>query len=255
MHEVWTIARLSFLEGVRHRLHHGILIFVILMLLAASALASVTMGRTQMLLLDLGLGLLALVLNLVAIVFTIQSVQQEKDNRTLYLILTRLDARAPYIWGKLLGVGMLLLAQAAAMGLALFALARFFGPFFAASFWQAVFTSFLEAWVVAAVALVFAQASSFFLALVLTLGVDVAGRFVSVIAHLAERSDVWLVKGFAHLALIALPHLEAINLRDAAGYVPAYAWSLCAEAAGYALGAIMAWTMLAAWIFARRNLA
>ena len=248
------IARLVLLEGLRNRLHHGILAFAALMLLAAVALASVTMGRTEMLVLDLGLGLLSLLLQLVAIVFTIQIVQQEKENRTLYLLLTRLVRRWPYVLGKALGVGGVLAAQAAGMGLLLFLLARFFGAFDTLSYAQAVAATFLEAWIVAAVALVFAQSSSFFLAVLFTLGVDVAGHFHSVIAHLGARAELVAARALARLASWALPDLEAVNLRDLAGLAPLGAadwWQLVL----YALFVVATWTALAIAVFSRRNLA
>ncbi len=254
MRAVWDIARLVLLEGLRNRLHHGILAFAALMLLAAVALASVTMGRTEMLVLDLGLGVLALFLQLVAVVFTIQIVQQEKENRTLYLLLTRLAQRWPYMLGKSLGVGGVLAVQAAGMGVLLFLLARFFGVFDALSYVQAVAATFLEAWIVAATALVFAQSSSFFLAVLFTIGVDVAGHFHSIIAHLGARAELALARWLAKLATWALPDLESVSVRDLAGIAPLAAadwWQLMA----YAGLTVAAWTALAIAIFSRRNLA
>ena len=248
------IARLVLLEGLRNRLHHGMLAFAVLMLLAAVALAAVTMGRTEMLVLDLGLGLLSLLLQLIAIVFTIQVMQQEKENRTLYLLVTRLVHRWPYVLGKALGVGALLALQAAGMGALLFLLARFFGAFDVFSYAQAVAATFLEAWIVAATALVFAQSSSFFLAVLFTIGVDVAGHFHSIIAHLATRAEISAARAFARLAAWLLPNLEAVNLRDIAGIAPLGAaewWQLML----YALFVVAAWTALAIAMFARRNLA
>jgi len=100
MISIFHIARMTFSEALRNKIMYGVLLFLAIMLVAATALASVTMGRTELMILDLGLGGISILANLTAIVITIQSLQQEKESRTLYVLLTRLPTRWQYIIGK-----------------------------------------------------------------------------------------------------------------------------------------------------------
>jgi len=248
------IARLTFVEMVRNRILYGVFAFVVILLLVSAALASVTMGRTELMIHDMGLGLISILANLTAIVFVIQSLQQDRDNRNLYVLLTRLPARSHYMLGKFAGVAAVQAGLVVLMYLALAALVRVFGSIHWLSSVQAALATILESWMVAAVALVFAQTSSLFLAVLLTLSVDVAGRFTSVIHDLGQHSNQAFVKGLSALAYYVLPNLEGVNLRGDAGYVVSYAGSRLAHVLGYGLAETALLVAVACWIFSRRNL-
>ena len=245
---------LSWTESIRNKIAYGVLTFVVILLLAVSAIASVTMGRIEMMITDMGLGLVSIMLNLMAILFTIQSIQQEKEGRTLYVLLTRLSGRWQYIAGKFVGLAVILALQAALMLGLLALLISVFGEIFWISYLQAALALVLEAWVVSAIAILFSQASSLFLAILLTLAVDIAGRFVSVINHLAIQLDGNAAAYFVKAVALTLPDLESINLNSDAGYIGYYAWGHVAQVGGYALIECIVLLTLSCIIFQRRNL-
>ena len=102
------LARLSFIEAVRNRIAYGVLVFLAVLLATAALISSVTMGRTQMLILDLGLSGISILGNLMAMLFAIQSLQQERDSRALYVLLIRLPRRWHYVLGKFAGLAAVL---------------------------------------------------------------------------------------------------------------------------------------------------
>jgi len=248
------IARLSFSEAIRNKITYGVLAFVTMLLLASATLASVTMGRTELMIIDLGLGAISIMANLMAIIFTIQTLQQEKEGRTLYVLLTRLESRWHYIGGKYLGLCAVLGLQVVIMCLLLGGLASVFGSFHWLSFLQATGATVLEVWLVIAIAMIFAQTSSLFLALLLTLCVDLAGRFTTVIHNLGAQSDNPTLRHLTEVMYYALPNLEKVNLRNGAGYLEGFSWSQVATILGYGASEIALLTLLAMWIFQRRNL-
>ncbi len=254
MNAVLEIARLSFAEAVRNKIAYGVLVFVVLLLLASATLASVTMGRTELMIIDLGLGAISIMANLMAIVFTIQTLQQEKEGRTLYVLLTRLERRWHYMVGKYLGLCAVLGIQVLAMCLLLGGLAALFGDFHWVSFVQASLVTVLEVWLVVAIAMIFAQTSSLFLALLLTLCVDLAGRFTTVIHNLGAQSESVVLRRLTEVAYYALPNLERVNLRNGAGYVAGFDGQQVAVVVGYAASEITLLVLIAAWLFQRRNL-
>ncbi len=254
MNGVYQIARLTFTEMIRNRILYGALAFVVLLLLAATALAAVTMGRTELMIQDIGLGMISLLANLTAIVFVIQSLQQDRENRNLYVLLTRLNGRSAYVLGKFFGVAAVLAALVALMYLALATIIAIFGGIYWASSVQAALATIIEAWMVTGIALVFAQTSSLFLSVLLTLSVDVAGRFTSVIHDLGQHAGHGAAKALSVVMYYALPNLEAVNLRADAGYIPSYSVGHLAHVLAYGVAETAFLVALACWIFNRRNL-
>ncbi|RMH21363.1 MAG: hypothetical protein D6698_02905 [Gammaproteobacteria bacterium] len=254
MHSIHMIARLSFIEMLRNKVLYGILAFVIIMLLVATALASVTMGRTELMIQDLGLGMISIIANLTAILFVIQSLQQDRTNRNLYILLMRIDNRALYLLGKFLGIATILSALILAMYFLLALMILPFGQIHWVSSFQACLATVLEVWIVIALALVFAQTSSLFLSVLLTVAVDIAGRFTSVIHDLGQQSASPILKTLSQVMYYLLPNLEAVNLRNDAGYIAFYAWDRFAHLWLYGLVETALLISIACWIFSRRNL-
>ncbi len=254
MHAILNIARLSFADAIRNKIAYGVLTFLLLLLATASALASVTMGRTELMVMDLGLGGISLLGNFMAIILTIQSLQQERESRTLYILLTRLQGRWAYLLGKFLGLAAVLSLQIILMCVMLAGCIAVFGHIYWLSFAQACVTTLFEIYLVIAIALLFAQSSSLFLAMLFTLAVDIAGRFTFVIRQLGEQSDNPSIHAFTQAAYYLLPNLEAINLRDQAGYIAQVPWEDMARMMLYSSSEIAWILLLTSLIFTRKNI-
>lgn len=254
MNAIIEIAKLTFSDAIRNKIFHGVFTFLIVMFATSAALASVTMGRSEMMVLDLGLGGISILVNLMAIVITIQTLQQERETRTLYVLLTRLSARWQYIAGKFLGLAVVLALQVLIMTALLGLCIGFFGSIYWVSFLQACFIIILESWLVICIALLFAQSSSLFLAVLFTLAVDIAARFTFVIRQLGEQSDNQLLQYITQAMYYALPNLEAVNLRNQAGSIPSYDFNVIANITLYSLSEIALLLCIASFIFSKRNL-
>ena len=255
MRSIIHIARLTFSEALRNKVMYAVLAFLIIMLLTSSALASVTMGRTELMVLDLGMGGISILANLMAIVITIQSLQQEKESRTLYVLLTRLASRWKYIAGKFIGLAMVLGGLVLLMCALLAGLIYSFGSVYPFSLLQACLSTILETWLVIAVAMLFAQTSSLFLAILLTLCVDIAGRFTTVIYQFGQQSDSSSLRVLTEVMYYALPNLESVNLRNSAGYIQSYTSEQLMHVFTYGFVEIAFLLALIAYVFERRNLA
>jgi len=255
MQAVIEIAKLSFADAIRNKVAYGVFAFLVALLATASLLASVTMGRTELMVLDLGLGGVSILGNLMAIILTVQSLQQERESRTLYVLMTRLQGRWKYLVGKFLGLAAVLGLQVLVMSLLLAGCIAFFGSIYWLSFVQACVVTLFEVWMVIAIALLFAQSSSLFLAVLLTLSVDVAGRFAFVIRQLGEQSEQLALQWVTQVMYALLPNLDAVNLRSQAGYMDALPWSELLHTTTYAISEIALILMVASLLFERRNLA
>ncbi len=248
------IARMSFLDALRNRMLYGVFVFVVLLLLAALAIATVTMGRTELLLLDLGMGAISLIANLMAIVFAVQSLQQEHAERTLYVLLTRLPSRGWYIVGKFIGLAAVLGGLVVLMWVLLCLLVAFFGDVYWTSVMQALAATLIEICMVLAIGLVFAHASSLFLGILLTFTADIAGRFTTTIHQFSAQADQPLMRGLGEGVYYLLPNLEAVNLRNGAGDIASFGSERMMGVLMYGSLEIALLLAVSAFVFSRRNL-
>ncbi|MDQ6969995.1 MAG: hypothetical protein Q9M16_05775 [Mariprofundus sp.] len=254
MYQIFEIAHLTFSDAIRNRISYGVFVFLIIIITTSIALASVTMGRTELMILDLGLGAISILGNLMAIVITIQTLQQEKENRTLYVLITRLDGRWKYLLGKFCGLAAVLGLQIIAM-CALLALSILpFGDIYWLSFIQASIATVIEIWLVIAIAMLFAQSSSLFLAILFTVSVDITGRFTSVIQQFGEQASSTALRGLTETMFYILPNLEAVNLRNGAGYIESFPAAQFANVIMYGASEIAFLLFIGMIIFERRNL-
>jgi len=255
MNPIFEIARMTFADAIRNKIFYGAFAFLIILFFTAAALASVTMGRTELMISDLGLGAVSILGNLMAVIITIQSLQQERESRALYVLITRLQQRWKYLAGKLIGLSAVLGLQVIFMCAILALCIAFFGQIYWQSFFQACIATIFEIWIVIAVALLFSQTSSLFLAILLTLSVDIAGRFTFTIRQLGEQSDNPALQLITQAMYYLLPNLESVNLRNQAGYIPSYEWSEFIQILSYSCSEIFLIFALCCIIFNRKNLA
>lgn len=255
MSPIFEIAKMTFADAIRNKIFYGAFIFLIILFFISAALASVTMGRTELMISDLGLGGISILGNLMAIIITIQSLQQERESRTLYVLITRLEKRWKYLAGKLIGISAVLGIQIILMCAMLALCIALFGHIYWQSFLQACITTMFEIWIVVAIALLFSQTSTLFLAILLTLAVDIAGRFTFTIRQLGDQSDNSVLQAITQAMYYVLPNLEAVNLRNQAGYIPFYEWDEFAQILGYSCIEIMLIFVLSSIVFNRKSLA
>ena len=254
MKQILEIAKLTFADAIRNKIAYGVLAFLVIILATSVALASVTMGRTELMILDLGLGAISILGNLMAIIITIQALQQEKENRTLYVLIPRLDNRWKYLLGKFIGLAAILGLQILIMSILLSICILPFGDIYWISFIQACVLTIVEVWLIIAIAMLFAQSSSLFLAILLSLAVDITGRFTSTIKEFGNQAESELLHWITEGMFYALPNLEAINLKNGAGYINSYSFDTITGMLAYSFCEIGVLLLLCIFVFERKNL-
>lgn len=248
------IAKFTFQDALRNHANYGVFAFLIFILATATLLATVTMGNTALMISDIGLGSISIIANLIAIIITIQSLQDEKNNRTLYILLTRLDHRWQYLTGKFLGLSAMLAIQVIVMFTILAAAILPFEQIQWLSYWQACLTTILEIAMLIALAMLLSQSSSLFLAILFTFCIDVAGRFTFSIQQFGEQSGIASLKFITTMIYYILPNFEALNFRNDAAYIEQFPWSQLFQCTVYAVGESAFLLLFCIFIFSRRNL-
>lgn len=213
LHSVWHLALLTLTEIRRRRTLLGLMLAHLVVLAVAWLLASVTMGKTVDIVMDLGLASVSILGGLAALVSAVQMLQQDVDQRTAHVLLPRMGFRSLYLSGRFIGLAMALGGVVVVMLFMLGMVAWILGWQAWDVFAQAGLAIVLEVWISIAAGLLFANASSMFLAQLLTLAVLVAGRFSFIIKAFGETIG-GLARYFTDAAYYLLPNFQAINLRD-----------------------------------------
>ncbi len=213
LREAWIIGRLAALELRRQRLLPAMATAMLLILLGAIPFASVTMGSMVETVVDIGLAAMALILNLLAIILTAQVLHQDRERRTLHILLPRLAHRHSYLPGKFIGIALPLSVLLLIMGALILLCAALLGWSAWGALTAAILATLLEVWMVIAITLLFCNSSSQFLAIFGAITIDIAGHFGDVVRQLGEQAGGaagWLATTVWYL----LPNLSVLSLRD-----------------------------------------
>lgn len=256
MTRIFTITHNAFREAVRDRVLYNLVVFVLLITIAAIFVGELSAGQESKVIVDLGLSASLLFGTFIAIFVGVGLVYKEIERRTVYAIFAKPVTRAEFLAGKYLGLCLTLLVNVAVMGagvsVALLAVNRGWNSL-AVQIWPAVFMIYLELMIITAVALLFSSFSSPALSALLTFCIFVIGHFSEDIKLLAAS----LESPFARVALqglfYVLPNLANYSFITEAGHgiTPGSVHMLGGVV--YALFYVTALLAAAIMIFSRRN--
>lgn len=250
------IARNTFRESVRDRVLYNLVVFVLLLVVAAVVIGRIAVGQEAKIIVDAGLSAMTVFGLLSAIFLGLGLVTKEIEKRTLANILSKPVRRAEFILGKYLGLSLTLLVNAVVMAVAI-TLALLYAQGGADSLqwrlWPTAFLLWLELLIVTAVALLFSCFSSPALSALFTLLVFLIGRWSLDLKLFAETASSpatrWLSRALYHL----LPNLANFNFINQTAYGQAVPWQLLVGNTAYAVCYIAAVLAAAVLIFERRD--
>jgi ABC-type transport system involved in multi-copper enzyme maturation permease subunit len=255
-----------FRESIRDRVPYNLALFAVLLISSSYLLGQLTAGQDVKIIKDLGLAATGIFGLFIAIFIGIGLVSKEVERRSIYSLLSKPVSRAQFIAGKYAGLVLTLLANVAAMTLALYAVLGYLtwtAPPGIEAAWDApgtdprlltaIFLIVVQLMLITAIALFFSTFSTPLLSAALTFGLYVAGHFHAELRNFDQIVSagpvVWLVRA----AYYILPDLAAFDIKlqvvhglpVAPGYV---AWT-----AASGLAYIAALLVAATLIFSRRD--
>ena len=257
MKNVLTVAANTFREAVRDRVLYNLVLFALLMMVAAILVGQISIDIEKSVIISLGLTSISVIGLFIAIFIGVGLVSKEMDKRTLYALLAKPLNRWQFLLGKFAGLVMTLTVNTAAMALGLYAaLWTVKHPLERADGYVlvAVYLILLKLALIVALALLFSCFTTPFLAILFTAGIYVAGVFA---ADLRTMNMLEMSRGTTTLLRVisyALPNFENFNVMGAVAHDRGVPASLVGNATLYALvyGAIV--LTLASIVFSKRNL-
>ncbi|MBP6824418.1 MAG: ABC transporter permease subunit [Acidobacteria bacterium] len=254
--KIIAIALNTFRESVRDRVLYNLVLFVVLIVAAASVIGRIAVGLEAKIIVDVGLSATSVFGLLIAIFIGIGLVSKEIEKRTVAVILSKPVRRSQFILGKYFGLCLTLLVNTAAMAAAVM-LALIFskGGFDSAQLvlWPAAYLIFLELSVMTAVALLFSCFSSPALSALFTLLIFLIGRWSPDLKLFAETADSEMTRIICRALYHLMPNLAGFNFINEAAYGESVPLRLLAGNTVYAVCYIAALLAAAVLIFGRRS--
>jgi len=251
-----AIALNTFREAVRDRVLYNLVLFVLLLIVAAIFIGELSGGQERKIIVDLGLSALLLFGVFIAIFVGVGLVYKEIERRTIYAIFSKPVGRGEFLVGKYLGLCLTLLVNVLVMGLgvslALFFVSGGWDPL-ALRIWPAVLLLYVELMIITSIALLFSTFSSPALSALLTFFIFIIGHFSADLKSLATSMGSTGARGLFAGLYYLLPNLANLSFitPSAHGEVPNASYMLVTSL--YGLAYIVAVLSIATIIFRRRN--
>lgn len=260
-----AIASNTLREALRNRILYTILLFACLLILSGLVVGELSLGEQARVARDLGLGGISLFGVVLATLLGVDSIHKEIDRRTIYLILSKPLRRSELVMGKFAGIALALALEVGLMTAVLAVAVHLAGARFDALLGRAVVLLYLQAAVVAAIAVLLSTVATPMVAVLGSFGLFAIGRSLPDLLALVARIETPALRAIARGAVELLPDLHvffvsgtvvggeamSVNATGASRYVD---WGYVGWAGGYAAIYCAAVLGLAAVIFSRRDL-
>lgn len=208
----WSVMR----DALHRKVFYVILALTVILILLIPFLPSAEVGVRLDLMREAALGIASIMAFLLAAILGAGTIPGEMERRTIYNTLSKAVTRRQYYLGKYLGI-LLVLALTLAMifvVVLIFVLDRFaiFNPGLA----KALFTVFLEAALLAAVAMAFSVYLSPLVGVFLTILVYVVGHVKGDYLYRAMTGagNNFVIRGLSGTAYYIFPNLERLNINE-----------------------------------------
>lgn len=249
MTAVWSVALITFKEGIKNRVIFGIFIIALLLFAATTVVITLFMRDIVKVAVDLSLSTVSFGGLLTLLFIGVNLFGKDLDKRTIYMVISRLVSRSEYLIGKFLGIVMLAFAVVAFLGILSIVpviLSKRFYYYPEARFdWGIYFIAalyiFIKLAVVSSVITLFASfTSNSFIALVLSLVTYIIGQSTEgvklLLASKVEKANVSPILSYtAEIAYYIFPNLSAFDLKAQAAHGLSISQSYILWTALYAL--------------------
>ncbi|MEM9273137.1 MAG: ABC transporter permease subunit [Cyanobacteria bacterium P01_F01_bin.143] len=216
---VLTIAKNSFQEVIRDRILYFIGFFALLLILAQRIIPQIAAGTDEKILLDFGIGAIAILTVVIAIFVGTALINKEIEKRTLLMLIPKPISRSELIVGKHLGLLAVLAITVSIMMVLYLGMLQASGISYpvTALIISAVYL-LIELALIIAVAIAFGVFTSSILATLLSFGVYLMGHFSQDLVELGKLSENPGIERLTTSLYLVLPDLSRLDLKNEAVY-------------------------------------
>jgi ABC-type transport system involved in multi-copper enzyme maturation permease subunit len=267
MRNLWPIAWITFLEGLRSRMFFGLFIVALPLFSATYTLSYLFPRDVVKVSADLSLGITSLVGLILTLFLGTQLLAKDFERRTIHMILAKAVSRSEYVFGKFAGMCLIIICAMLLLGgfalLATWTVDWLTSDQYGAIHWSLFLVSLstitLMLILVASVIFFFSSfASNTFLALGFTLVVYLIGQSTEALKAFLDSGaeGVAISPVFLKIVTVAyyvFPNLAALNFKTQAAHGLAIPFATIVWSILYGVMYTGLMVTLAAWIFRRRE--
>lgn len=229
---VWSVASITFKEGIKNRVLFGIFLISLLLFAATTVVTTLFMRDIVKVAVDLSLSTVSFSGLLTILFIGVNLFSKDLDKRTIYMVISRPVSRSEYLVGKFMGLVMLAFVVVMFLGLLsavpvvmskgfyYYTEARFSWWIFAI----AVIYIFIKLAVVSSIITLFASfTSNSFITLILSLAIYIIGQSTEgvriLLASRVEKVDVSpVITMLVDAAYYVFPNIAAFDLKTQAAH-------------------------------------
>jgi ABC-type transport system involved in multi-copper enzyme maturation permease subunit len=264
----WPVAFITFKEGIRNRAIYGIIIMALMLLIVNSLLCSMIPQEVGKVAVDIALSTVYFSGLLLVFFVGINLMAKDLDKRTIYMVISRPISRSQYIFGKFLGMVLLIIAAMVILGIfavvSIFLIKWSYPGYFLRFSWPMVLLalafSVLPLILLSAMSFLFASfTSSSFTTLVLTMIAYIIGRSSYDVKALVESVQASSIQpspvtvNLVKIAYYLFPNLSVFDIKTQAAHGIPVAGSYIVWVVLYAFVYTSLALAIAALIFRRRE--
>ncbi len=231
--KMFSLMKLTFKEGARERAIFGIGLFALLMMGASFIIVNFFMRDLHKVAVDINLSAIGLAGLLLTFFVSINLLSKDIDKHTIYCVLSKPFSRSQYIWGKYLGImliisaAFLILTVCSSINILLIKsqYAVWFQRFSWMEFYKAVYASLVMFFLLNAIVIFYSTiTTSSFLTLLFSISTYIAGQTIEEVVIFLKTSsadEMALSGGVQKLIGIAqyiLPNLSVFDLKVQASH-------------------------------------
>ncbi|MFQ3680134.1 MAG: ABC transporter permease [Pseudanabaenaceae cyanobacterium] len=216
---IWAVANNALRETLREQVLYLLLLFLFLLVAAATLLPMFSSESADKLITDTGLAAIEVVGLLVAIFVGTGAIERETNKRTIFILIAKPLSRAEFLVGKHLGISLVLMLLVSLMSMIFLGFAQLrqiplpLGPVAIACGFV-----FLKLVLVTAFALLFGSFTGALLATLMTFGTYLFGNITEDIRQLGAIAGDEGVKRVTEGLYLILPNLARADLKNEAVY-------------------------------------
>lgn len=232
MMAVWSVALLTFKEGIKNRVIFGIFIISLLLFAATTVVITLFMRDIVKVAVDLSLSTVSFAGILTLLFIGVNLFGKDLDKKTIYMVISRPVSRSQYLIGKFLGIGLLVFVVVAFLGIlsaipVILSKRFYYYPEARFDWWIyfiAVIYIFIKLAIISSIITLFASfTSNSFIALVLSLVVYFIGQSTEsvklLLASQVEKIEVNPILSYmVDIAYYIFPNFSVFDLKMQAAH-------------------------------------